>query len=369
MVTRIGFTLLGVFATFSGLASDTYPNTNTVPIVNGQRANLIAVRNMEWDHLTRSSRVPVVLDARDRYGTLTRINSVATINPTKLKNFVQQCLRGHLGCVAAIAITELLIQYGATIQPDGTVVLPGSNGSSYPTCGSKPVPWNDQGGVVTAWGPIPCAVKASNGNADFYTYEPQPQNAKYPSQRLSGYVYGNGPYAESRIYYRNPYWASSPEPLPTPKPQELTDDQVEEAILKNPRPESLQHAPGKYPDIFDPIPVPDAAKDSDIGTTPKDPDGPKDPSNPSTDNEPPAEMIDLSQIPTLNIDVSQYLDEGTGWLPRECPPPVKIPVFSRSIDWEYTLMCDVTSRYVSAIVMLGAVFFFLRIVVGGVDRG
>lgn len=362
MANRFVFALCGVLATFSGLASEYFPNTNTVPMVNGQRAALIAVRQIDYPARTAY----IILDARDKFGTLTRINAPATINSSKLKTYVKQCLNAKLACAAALLMTELLIQYGATIQPDGTVTLPGAVGGSYPNCVSKPVPWNGEGGVVTAWGPIPCAVKHPNGNADFYSYEPTPQKPIDTPQKMYGYVYDTG-LATQKVYYRNPYFASRPEPLPTPKPQELTDPQLEEAILKQPKPEVLQIQPGKYPDIFNPIPVPDAAKDSDIGTTPKDPNDPTNPTDP--ESEPPAEMIDLSQIPTLNIDVSKYLTTGSGWLPKECPPPVSIPIFSRTLSWEYNLMCDVTNRYVSAVVMLGAVFFFLRIVVGGLDRG
>lgn len=368
MANRFVFALCGVLATFSGLAlantAELFPNSNTIPLDNGQRAKLVAVRSI--DYATKSASV--VIDARDRFGTPTRINATAVVNPTKFKSYVKQCLSAKVACLAAVVITEALIAYGASVMPDGSVVLPGGgSGTSYPNCISKSVPWNTEGGVVTAWGPIPCAVKAPNGNADFYTYEPQPQNAKYPPQRLSGFVFGNGALAESRVYYRNPYFASSPEPLPTPTPAELTEAQVQEAVLKNP--EVLQHAPGKYPDVWKSMPVPPAAKDTDIGTTPSpDPANPDNPSGPN-DSEPPAEMIDLSQIPTLNIDVSKYLTTGSGWLPKECPPPVSIPIFSRTLSWEYNLMCDVTNRYVSAVVMLGAVFFFLRIVVGGLDRG
>lgn len=365
MANRFVFCLFGLFSTFQGLASEYFPNTNTVPMVNGQRAALIAVRQIDYPARTAY----IILDARDRFGTLTRINTTATVNPTKLKTYVKQCLNAKFACAAAILMTELLIQYGATIQPDGTVTLPGGSGASYPNCVSKPMPWNSEGGVVTAFGPIPCAIKAPNGNADFYSFDQVPQRPIDTPQKLFGWVFGQSALAENRIYYRNPYFASRPEPLPTPKPQELTEPQIEEAILKQPRPEVLQHAPGKYPDIFNPIPVPEAAKDSDIGTTPKDPNDPTNPTDPDKETEPPAEMIDLSQIPTLNIDVSKYLTTGSGWLPKQCPPPVSIPIFSRTLSWEYTLMCDVTTRYVSAIVMLGAVFFFLRIVVGGLDRG
>lgn len=359
MVSRIAVCLLGVFTTFSGLASDYFPNTNTVPMVNGQRAALIAVRN--FDYPTRT--MYIILDARDRYGTLTRINTTATVNPSKLKTYVKQCLNAKLACAGALILTELLIQYGASIQPDGKIVLPGG-GQSYPACGSKPVPWNGEGGVVTAFGPIPCAVKYPNGNADLYTYEPQPQQPIDTPQRMFGYVY-DVDFAKERTYYRNPYFASRPEPLPTPQPQEITEPQLEEAVLSKGKPEALQIEPGKYPDIFNPIPVPDAAKDSDIGTTPKDPNDPS--KDPSKETEQPAEMIDMSQIPNHTIDVSKYLSNGSGWLPKQCPQPVVIPIFSRSIEWNYTLMCDVTSKYVSIIVMLGAVFFFLRIVVGGLD--
>jgi hypothetical protein len=363
MASRSVRTLCCIFTAFSGLAF-AFDNTNTVPMDNGQRAKLIAVRAL--DQASRSASV--VLDARDRYGTATRINATAHIDPSKFKNYVKQCLRGHLGCVAAVVITELLIQHGATIQPDGTVTLPGGVGGTHPRCVSKAVPWNADGGVVTAWGPMPCAIPAPNGNADLYTYEPTPQRITDTPQKLSGWTFGSATLAENRVYYRNPYWADRPEPMPQPKPQELTDEQLQEVLLK--KPEVLQHAPGKYPDVWKSIPVPAAAKDSDIGTTPTDPDQPpKDPSDPNNpDNEQPADMIGLSDVPTLSIDVSKYLTNGTGWLPKQCPQPVVIPFFSRSLEWDYTLTCDVTSSYISAFVMIGAVLMFLRILVGGLNN-
>lgn len=365
MASRSVRSLCCLLTAISGLAysqSVEFPNSNTIPLDNGQRAKIVAVRSI--DYATKSASV--VIDARDRFGTPTRINATAQVNPTKFKNYVKQCLNAKVACLAAVVITELLIAYGASINPDGTVVLPGGAAGSYPNCISKPMPWNTEGGVVTAFGPIPCAIKAPNGNADFYTFDPMPQQPIDTPQRLSGWVFGQSAIAENRIYYRNPYFVSRPEPFPSPTPSELTEAQIEEAVLKNP--EALQHAPGKYPDIWKSIPVPPAAKDTDIGTEPNpDPENPDNPSGPD-EPEPPAEMIDLSQIPTINIDVSKYLTTGSGWLPKECPPPVNIPIFGRSVDWNYSLMCDVTNRYVSAIVMLGAVFFFLRIVVGGLDR-
>lgn len=337
-----------------------FPNTNTIPITTGGKAKLKGV--MAIDATNKSASV--VIDARDKFGNNMRVFKTANFSPAKLKEYAKTCIKNPVACAASAVLTAALIEYGYTITPDKMIMLPGHS-TAYPNCVDKPTPQNVDGGVISAFGPIPCAKAYPNGNADIYTYSPMPQRPNDYVVMLYGQVFDNSsPYASRKQFYKNGYLAAvAPIPNQPAANSDLTPEHATEVALANPA--AIQVAPGVYPDVFAPMPLPEVATGTDIGTTP-DPEGETDP-NTDPSEPPDAEpMIDMSQVPTRTVDVSTWFSYGSGWLPKSCPSPESVSIMGRTFTMNNQLVCEVISTYIAPSMRLVALFIFLHIVIGGI---
>ncbi|RVU33237.1 hypothetical protein EOE67_17410 [Rheinheimera riviphila] len=335
-----------------------FPNTNTIPITTGGKAKLKGVMAIDAPAKTAS----VVIDARDKFGNNMRVFKTANFSPAKLKEYAKTCIKNPVACAASAILTAALIEYGYTITPDKMIVLPGQS-TAYPNCVDKPTPQGEEGGVISAWGPIPCAKAYPNGSADIYTYQPMPQRPNDYVVRLNGMTFDNSsPYASRNLYYKNGYLASvGAIPNQPAVNSEITPEQAAEVALANAA--AIQVAPGVYPDVFSPMPLPEVAKDTDIGTTP---DPETDPETDPTENPEAEPMIDMSQVPTRVIDISPWFSFGSGWLPKSCPAAESVVILGRSFTMNNQLVCQVISGFIAPSVRILAIFMFLHIVIGAI---
>jgi len=340
-----------------------FPGANTVPTSNGNTARLAGVTSIN----KTGRNANLVLDLRNKYGNPIRVFKTAKFNPLKLKSYITTCVRNPIACGASAALTSALLYYGYTLNSDGVIVLPGAAGS-YSECVEKPHPWNDEGGVVTANGPIPCAVGPNYaGKYILYTFEPLPQYPDLPPNgdlpqgvvRLSGYVYSPslGEYAETKVHYQNWYDLAPVQPA---LEQEISADQATEIALASP--ELLQIEAGAYPDVFEPVEVAETATDGDFSDTPVDPD-PTDTDSP----EPTEPMIGMDYIEEETVDLSEYFDFGVGWLPKTCPADKDLlTIGDKTFTFEYGILCSLLADYASPFIRFGAVLSFIAIIFGGV---
>ena len=348
---------------FAFVDTSLFPGANTVPTTDGKTARVAGVTSIN----TSTKNASLVLDLRDKYGNPIRVFKEARFSPTKLKTYVKTCVKNPVSCAASAALTSALLYYGYTLTSDGEIVLPG-NAGTYPECVEKPYPWNDEGGVVTANGPLPCASGPNwAGKYVLYTFEPYPQDPDAPYSgdlpqgvvRMNGYVYSPslGEYAELQVHYQNWYDTA---PVKPATDEELSEEQATEIALQNP--EMLQIAPGVYADIFEAVEVAESATDGDFSGTPIDPD-PID-----TDNTEPTEpMIGMDYVEEETVDLSEYFDFGIGWLPKTCPADKDLlTIGDKTFTFEYGTLCSLLTDYASPLIRFGAVLSFIAIIFGGI---
>lgn len=334
----------------------TFPNSNTIPTTSGNTARLVGVTGINNQLKTAN----VVIDAKDRFGNQVRLFKTAKFNTGKIRSFITTCVRNPISCTASAALSSALIYYGYTLTSDGRIILPGAAGA-YQQCVEKPYPWNGDGAVVTAIGPIICATGPNwAGKYVLYTLQPQPQFPDLPYVgdlpqgvvKLNGYVYGTaiGEFAERRTYYQNWY---DTQPHETAQEQLVSDEALAAMALSNPA--HLQIAPGVYADLFDPIEVTETKTDEDFAN------------EPDTELEFEYEdMITMDQVPEKVIDISGYFDWGNGWLPKQCPANKTLDIMGKSFSFDYDLLCSHISSYVAPAIRVFALFVFLQILLGGI---
>lgn len=330
-------------------ASETFFNANTVPTTSGSTARLVGITSINTANRTAS----VVIDARDRFGNPIRRFKTGSFSPSKLKNYAKTCLRNPLACVAVSAISSALVYYGYTVTTDGEIFVSGS-GASYPSCVDKPLE-NSGGSVVTAHGPIPCA-NGPNWNGKWFVSTIQPlQEGTFISESEGWYYHEGDSLASHGTLYQ---YSFSTEPMQSP--QEITDEALADILLESP--EFLQFEPGFYGDIFEPMDISDTAAEGDFSETP-DPEPESDP-DPAEEYE---EMISMEAVPEEVIDISEYFQWGSGWLPRSCPSPQSLAtVHGQTFTFDYTHLCSMISQYVAPFMRFIAIIAFLGIVIGGV---
>lgn len=345
-----GCILVALSISLSSFASETFPNANTIPTTSGTSAKLVGITNINAANRTAG----VVIDARDRFGNPIRRFKTGIFNPSKLKNYAKTCLKNPLACIAVPAISTALVYYGYTITTDGDIFVSGT-GAAYPACLDKPLD-SPNGNAVTAHGPIACAIGPSwNGKWVVSTLHPLPEGLYLSSSE--GWYYEEG----QSIASHGEVLKYQFDEEPVQSPQEISEEALADILLQSP--ESLQFEPGFYGDIFDPIEITDIATESDFSETPDPDSDPESESDPAEEYE---DMISMDAVPEEVIDISDYFQWGTGWLPRNCPAPQTLAtVHGKSFSFDYSDLCTMVSQYVAPFMRFVAIITFLGIVIGG----
>ncbi len=335
---------------FAGTVAQ-FPNSNTIPTTSGQTAKLAGVLSIDKPSRTAS----VVIDARDKFGNPLRLIKTATFNPLKLRSYVKTCVTNPLACVAVAAIGSAILYYGYTLTTDGKVMI-NVAGGSYPLCLSKQVPYPNAGGVVSALGPIPCSTApAWNGTVFISSLSPLPTSPQLLSTTSTNkYYYVVDTSGQYGLVYSQQFSVGQ---TVSSSSTEVSDTQIMDALLGDPS--TLQIAPGLYPDLFDPISVPETATATDVGTLPE-PDPATEPNSEYQD------MVDMTTVPEQTVDLGSYFEWGSSWLPKTCPTSQRlIEMNGQSFDFDYSLLCSTIQNYVSPFVRFTAILAFLAIVIGG----
>lgn len=344
-----------LLASFSALlispcfASETFPNTNTVPTTSGSKARLVGITSI--NPASRSANV--VIDARDRFGNPMRRFKTGIFSPAKIKSYVRSCLRNPVSCAAVSTLSAAIVYYGYTISSDGEIYIAGS-GQLYPQCVEKPMPRGGDSSIpITAIGPLACAT-GPDWRGNYHVRSLHPLSGGNNSEYSPAWYYLEGDeFASYGDFYR---YSFSEEPVQ--QPQEITDAALADIALESPQ--HLQIAPGVYPDLFEAIDLTeDTATESDLDGQPQ----PEPEPDPAEEYE---EMIGMDAVPEEIIDLSEFFAWGSGWLPRTCPgPKTLISLHGQDFVFEYDQLCSLIVDYISPFIRLLAVMAFLGIVIRG----
>lgn len=348
-----------------------FPNAGTVNTSNG-RAAVVGVTSINASARTSS----IVIDARDRFGNPLRLVKTATISASRLKNYMTTCLKNPVVCGGAVIVTALISQYLYTFNSSDGSVTYNTPAGSFSACVDKNLPQNGVGGLATtALGPIPCALQQNSTTWILRLHELgslSGGNLIYSSPASWTYHAGDT-YASIAplIFYQI---SSASMPLNPGTSSEISEEQAANLLLSDTR--AIQIQPGVFPDIFNDVPVTETATNSNVGTVP-DPDNYPDPSSGSdpdpgegSGETPPNEtLMDMSAIPSHNIDVSNFLDWGSRWLPNGCPNDIDIALpYDQHVTFSYQNTCNVLNDYVGPLVQIAALISFLTIVFGGIKQ-
>lgn len=320
---------------------------------NCKTAKLAGVLSVDKSSRTAS----VVIDARDKFGNPLRLIKTATFNPLKLRSYVKTCVTNPLACVAVAAIGSAILYYGYTLTTDGKIMI-NVAGGSYPLCVGKILSYANAGGAVSASGPTPCAsASAFNGTVFVFSKTALPSSPRLLSTTTTtGYYYTSDTQTEAKYGTRYKQQFSTAQTIPATS-TEISDAQLMDTLLGDPA--TLQIASGVYPDLFDPVSIPETATATDVGTLPE----PDPATDPNSEYE---EMVDMPQVPEQTINLNTYFSWGSSWLPKSCPTPQRlIEMNGQSFDFDYSLLCSTIQNYISPFVRFTAILAFLTIVIGG----
>ncbi|KMM87394.1 hypothetical protein TU74_17955 [Pseudomonas lundensis] len=152
-----------------------------------------------------------------------------------------------------------------------------------------------------------------------------------------------------------------PDIKPTAKKVPATDVDLSSWGFQSP--DGVQEAPGKYPNIWNPIPWEDTATDDEIVNPPTTPgEGTDDPNYDPCQGK----CSDASDLESSVFDITSYLKWGNGWMPRQCPAPQLLWNFKGDpLYFDYSMLCKVMTDYVAPFIRFAALLGFIAIVAGG----
>lgn len=356
MVFRLCYAVSFILIFF--LSSYSHAQTNVVPLSNGQTGRLVAVTGINQSARTAT----VVIDARDRFGNSTRVVRTARFNLAKLKNYAKGCLRGPSGCIASVGIGVAIGALGWIFIDDQFYKPISDSSGGITTCeGSERQLENSEGVIVGAFGPIPCKQVRFNGAVTVIVENLDPtllqwalsNNGNLLDENPRPVWYWPGPKYGPLYKYQS--GADSPEPQIN---EEVSDAQVADVLLSNPT--HLQPEVGVYPDVFDPVDLPEDVSPTDITDPTTNPDG-----NENTGEEHQDLDFEILDISSETIDVTTYFDWGDGWLPRTCPPSREFfKLRGNSIQVDFSILCGGIETFYP-VLMISYMLGFLYIIIEG----
>jgi len=368
MVTRIALVALLLLATG---AAHAFENLGTVPLSSGGRATVVAVTDL--NATTQSGRL--LIQGKNSLGQTMRVFKSTSINAGKLRTYAATCLRVPAGCAAAVALAGIVSYYGWTVLT-GTIQREGYS-STCPSSYTTGVP-DANGNPQAAWIGLPC-LQTTPTLQIYHTLNPSEASAEWATQEptvASRWVAlspaGPAIYEEVWVYRRGLTQLVAADPMEG----ELEDVPIEELIEAGVvNPELLQPEPGLWADIWEPVAISEMATEEDyetgVITNPLPEPGAGESGN-GTDNpvydptqdpeyQGDEDLMTMDDIDSDVIDLSGYLDWGSGWLPRTCPAPVMIA----GSQFSYEPACQIFVSYLAPMVRISALIAFLLILFRG----
>lgn len=346
---------------------------NVAPLSNGTYGKVVGVSN-----ISPSGTATAVIQAKDKFGNLVNRSKTLTVNATKYGTWARTAMRRIPAvqvalAAAAVAAGYLVVQTEDEFGEVGyDMYKPGANlpGLDVECPTNSTAVANPSGvGNVQAFIPTPCYSTRYSTYREYWTTEPSTELAEWSVPNSPNVVtrwqsssVSVPPTQKPTYIYKRGISASNPEQKPVSTRVPATDNDL--ATWGFQSPDSVQEAPGKFPDVWNPVPWEDTASDDEIVNPPAEP-GIEDPDFDPCDGD----CADSADLDHSALDLSSYLKWGEGWMPKQCPAPVLIYEFSNTPDgqgwFDFSYICSVMVDFVSPFMRIAGLFFFVRIVVGG----
>lgn len=381
---RLRAVTLAVTFALSGYAAHAHAEAyNTIPLNNGTSGRVVQVTNLQAPNTTYPrGAASVVIDARDKFGNMIRRTKTVPFRPGSVGMFAKGCFASP-ACAAinAIAIGATILGY-----------LPSEETGEIYTGGTQSITTSES--VITEILP-----RSDNPNFTITSYL-IPQSI--PSQLyddgvsirwiepLTGAIHIEGPFdtwthfqgdtqTTKRTIYRSHFTAQQTAPTTVGEGEPLTVEQWEQVPWAAPEPATaLQYQPGLWsPTLWEPV---DWSQESyNPETDPAELPEPELPPDPSTQpgeqdvkvtnwpypDAPLEPQLEWSAVPHEEIDVSNMLSWGGGWLPKSCPPDESFNILGgHTFGWSYSQICNMTTTWVNPFVQITAMLTAIGILMG-----
>lgn len=374
--TLLGLFIGGMWCVLDSFAQLAYAavEINVAPLSNGTFGKVIGVTD-----ISPSGTATAVVQAKDKFGNIVNRTKTLTVNATKYGTWARtamgrvpavQIAIGTAAAVAGYLVVKTVDDFGVVTydiyKPGGA--LPGLD-VACPTSTST-VPNPSGIGNVQAYIPTPCYKTNVSNQRQYWATSPSTDlqewagNAPNVVTRWNSTSVSVPPNQNPTYIYTRGINSQMPDIKPTAKKIPATDTDLSTWGFQSP--DGLQESPGKFPDVWNPVPWEDTATDDEIINPPTTPgEGTDDP-----DYDPcQGDCADVSDLETSVLDLSSFLKWGDGWMPRQCPAPVLVYQFNNTPDgqgwFDYSYICSVMTDFVSPFMRIAGLFFFVRIVVGG----
>lgn len=316
-----------VLDSFSQLASAAV-EINVVPLANGTYGKVVGITN-----ISPSGSATAVVQAKDKFGNLVNRSRTLTANPAKYGAWARTAMRRIPAVQIALAAAAVAAGYLVTQTTDEfgqvgyDIYKPGSSlpglDVECPT-NSVSVPNPSGVGNVQAFIPTPCYNTRYSNYREYWTTEPSAElqvwagsNSPNVVTRWQSTSVSIPPTQKPTYIYKRGISASNPENKPTVQRVPATDSDLTTWGFQSP--DSVQEAPGKFPDVWNPLPWEETASDDEVVNPPTQPgESTEDPDYDPCEGD----CADSSDLDHSVLDLSSYLKWGRagclGSVPHRC---------------------------------------------------